>query len=186
MRLTKHPLSTAGLLFGVFSTFLAIVGQVIAGLTFAGDFSSTSVAAGYTSLMALLGFASFAIIWLVSVKRFGLRGGSEKRLLDGGSKALRRIVGVLSVYGLLTFIGLLFLGGFDNKGIHEASGHYYILHAHNERTEVSRAEYWRQAAYPLWMFSAWVLWTAAALIALTERAYFGRAGPPQVPRGAQR
>ena len=113
--------------------------------------------------MALLSFASFAIIWLVSVKR------SDKRLLDGGSKVLRRIVGVLSVYALVAFIGLLFLGGFDNKGIHEASGHYYIRHAYNERTEVSRAEYWRQAAYPLWMFSAWVLWTAAALIGLSQR-----------------
>ena len=169
MRFTQHLLSTAGLLFGGVSIFLAIVGQVIAGLTFFGDFTSTTEAAGNTSLMAVLGFASFAIIGLVSVKRFGLRGGSDKRLLDEGSKALRRIVGVLGVYALLAFIGLLFLGGFDNKGIHEASGHYYILHAYNERTEVSRAEYWRQAAYPLWMFSAWLLWTAAALIALSER-----------------
>src|SRR2546430_4367277 len=169
MRFTKVLVSTAGLLFGGVSILLAIVGQVIAGLTFFGDVASTTEAAGYTTLMAVLGFAIFAIIGLVSVKRFGLRGGSDKRLLEGGSKPLRRIVGVLGVYALLTFIGLLFLGGFDNKGIHEASGHYYILHPYNERTEVSRAEYWRQAAYPLWMFSAWVLWTAAALIALSER-----------------
>jgi hypothetical protein len=185
MRFAKNALTAAGLLFGGLGLFLATVGQLIAGLTFIG-LSSTDVAERFTSMMAVLGVASFGILWLLWVKRFGFRrGGSVKQIFEGAPNAFYRVFVVLGAYWLLSFIGLALLGGIDNKGIQEVSGHFYILHAHGERTEISRNEYWRQAAYPLWMSSAWALWTAAGLVALSARGVFRtRGGTPQLPARA--
>src|SRR2546430_1178712 len=70
------------------------------------------------------------------------------------------------LYCVLSFVGLLILGGLDNKGLTVHNGHYYVIHAHGILMPISRAEYQRQAAYPLWMFSAATLFFATLVLGL--------------------
>lgn len=69
----------------------------------------------------------------------------------------------------MTFVGLVLLGAITNKGVEQTDGSFYMRRSDSAPVEISQAEYQRQVAYVLWMFSAWSLWTATGVLALTTR-----------------
>jgi hypothetical protein len=157
------------MLLGCGGIAVSAAGQLVALTTYLGRIP-VDVAVRWTTMEALVGGLCFVILWISGVRRYGFRHpkGQRIRFLPESSNArLRVLTAALFGYWIITFVGLLVLGGITNKGTYQVDGNYYIRQPTGSRPiQVSRTEYQRQNAYVLWMFSASALVVSAGVVIL--------------------
>jgi hypothetical protein len=148
---------------------LSVMVQMLAFLTFIGvapaDATRDLVEPTLVVVLVYFGIANVDY-WLWS-------GRDKVRLTSTAWLHAHLSVRILVIYMIVVFFAFLVLRGMDTSDPYVAHGRYYVQHGEsNLPSEISQAEYQRQAAYEAWLAGTWLL--PSVLLAMRDPMRMGR------------